>query len=272
MDPTSAGNDATATHTVGGRPVNTDGHRGHPLKKPSFGRDARLVQDGALAQDGAWLMTGPFHPPNEPPVFLLCCHCRVICIWCFCLSRSASDNNNDATQGGGGGGDEGIQGGRGDNDQQRHRLLHRRAGTTAGEVEMVGKKDDHDKKEEKEKLEQGGGGATTTPFTLFDQKVSCVGCSHPYWPVSRRVRMSQLHSLLAGELLMWYSCRQGGQPHVLIEIPCPRSTKNLTGTATQAECMHTTPSEVFVPCFENLYSHRSYWTYPAAIVSIVSTP
>ena len=104
MDPTSAGNDATATHTVGGRPVNTDGHRGHPLKKPSFGRDARLVQDGALAKDGAWLMTGPFHPPNEPPVFLLCCHCRVICIWCFCLSRSASDNNNDATQGGGGGG------------------------------------------------------------------------------------------------------------------------------------------------------------------------
>ena len=104
MDPTSASNDATATHTVGGgRPVNTDGHRGRPLKKPSFGRDARLVQDGALAQDGAWLMTGPFRPPNEPPVFLLCCHCRVVCIWCFCLSRSASDNNNDATQGGGGG-------------------------------------------------------------------------------------------------------------------------------------------------------------------------
>ena len=51
-------------------------------------------------------------------------------------------------------------------------MLHRRARATA-EVEMVGKKDDHDEKEEEEKMRQEGGGATATPFTLFDQVVSC---------------------------------------------------------------------------------------------------
>jgi hypothetical protein len=64
MDPTSAGNAAAASHTVGGRPVNTSGSRGcRPTKMPSFARDARL------ARNGAWLMTGPFRPPDEPPVF-----------------------------------------------------------------------------------------------------------------------------------------------------------------------------------------------------------
>ena len=58
----SSWHDAKATHTVRGRPVNTDGRRGLPLKKPSFGRDAWLVQYGTLAQDGARLMTGPFRP------------------------------------------------------------------------------------------------------------------------------------------------------------------------------------------------------------------
>jgi hypothetical protein len=37
--------------------VNFSGRQGRPPKKPSFARDARL------AQDGARLMTGPFHPP-----------------------------------------------------------------------------------------------------------------------------------------------------------------------------------------------------------------
>ena len=64
MDPTAAGNAAAATRTVGGRLVNTSGGRGRrPKKKPSFARDAQL------ARDGARLMTGPFRPPGEPPVF-----------------------------------------------------------------------------------------------------------------------------------------------------------------------------------------------------------
>jgi len=64
MDPTAAGNATAATHTVGGRPVNTSGGRGRrPKKIPSFARDARL------ARDGARLMTGSFRPPGEPPVF-----------------------------------------------------------------------------------------------------------------------------------------------------------------------------------------------------------
>jgi len=64
MDPTAAGNAAAAIRTVGGRPVNTSGGQGRrPKKKPSFARDARL------ARDGARLMTGPFRPPGEPPVF-----------------------------------------------------------------------------------------------------------------------------------------------------------------------------------------------------------
>ena len=64
MDPTAAGNAAAASHTVGGRPVNTSaGGRGRRPKKPSFGWDARL------ARDGARFMTGPFRPPGEPPVF-----------------------------------------------------------------------------------------------------------------------------------------------------------------------------------------------------------
>jgi hypothetical protein len=42
MDPTSAGNAAAASHTVGGRPVNTSGGRGHcPKKNHLFVRDAR---------------------------------------------------------------------------------------------------------------------------------------------------------------------------------------------------------------------------------------
>ena len=64
MDPRAAGNAAAATRTVGGRLVNTSGGRGRrPKKKPSFARDAQL------ARDGARLMTGPFRPPGEPPVF-----------------------------------------------------------------------------------------------------------------------------------------------------------------------------------------------------------
>ena len=63
MDPTAAGNAAAASHTVGGRPVNTSGGRGRRKKKPLFVRDARL------AQDGARLMTSPFRPPGKPPVF-----------------------------------------------------------------------------------------------------------------------------------------------------------------------------------------------------------
>jgi hypothetical protein len=63
MDPTAAGNAAASSRTVGGRPVNTAGGRGRRPKKPSFARDDRL------ARDGARLMTGPFRPPGEPPVF-----------------------------------------------------------------------------------------------------------------------------------------------------------------------------------------------------------
>ena len=43
MDPRAAGNAAAASHTVGGRPVNTSGGRGRRPKKLSFGRDARLA-------------------------------------------------------------------------------------------------------------------------------------------------------------------------------------------------------------------------------------
>ena len=65
MDSSTAGDSAANGRTVGGRPVavNFSGHRGRPPKKPSFARDDRL------ARDGARLMTGPFHPPSEPPVF-----------------------------------------------------------------------------------------------------------------------------------------------------------------------------------------------------------
>ena len=63
MDRTAAGNAAMAGRTVGGRPVNIAGRWGNRPKKPSFVRDARL------AQDGAWLMTGPFCLPGEPSVF-----------------------------------------------------------------------------------------------------------------------------------------------------------------------------------------------------------
>ena len=57
MDSSAAGDSAATGRTVGGRSVNFSGCRGHPLKKPSFGRDDRL------ARDGARLMTGPFRPP-----------------------------------------------------------------------------------------------------------------------------------------------------------------------------------------------------------------
>ena len=63
MDPTAAGNAATGSYTVEGRPVNTARGRSRRPKMPSFGRDARL------ARDGARLMTGPFRPPGKPPVF-----------------------------------------------------------------------------------------------------------------------------------------------------------------------------------------------------------
>jgi len=61
--PSTAGNAAAASCTVGGRPVSTAGGQGCHPKKPSFGRDPRL------ARDGARLITGPFRPPGEPPVF-----------------------------------------------------------------------------------------------------------------------------------------------------------------------------------------------------------
>ena len=48
MDPTAAGNAATGSYTVEGRPVNTARGQGRRPKKPSFGRDARLARDVAL--------------------------------------------------------------------------------------------------------------------------------------------------------------------------------------------------------------------------------
>ncbi len=54
MDLQQLANAAATTHTVGGRPVNIDGHWGHLPNKLLFRRDARL------AQDDDRLMTAPF--------------------------------------------------------------------------------------------------------------------------------------------------------------------------------------------------------------------
>jgi hypothetical protein len=57
MNSSTAGDSAVTGRTVGGRSVNFSGRRGRPPKKPLFAKDAHL------AQDGACLMAGPFHPP-----------------------------------------------------------------------------------------------------------------------------------------------------------------------------------------------------------------
>ena len=135
---------------------------------------------------------------------------------------------------------------------------------------MVGKKDDHDKKEEKEKMEQEGGEQRQLLSLYLIKKYSVsdalvrIGLSRDGC-ACRNFTLSLLVSFLCGT-------RVGGadSPRAYRDtMPTIYQKSDRGSNAGRTYAFHPPPRYSYLA--SKTYSHRSFWMYPAAIVSIALT-